>query len=184
MKFYCLSFTWKKKAYKLSEYSGNLYSSDFPSQIHSSIIYPEKLIEAIGICNNPYLSGSYSGKEYSENYNHHKIANKAKLLVSLCRLNFWVAKQYANFQSCVFCDVSESIAFFRSITSKEKSDSLCLPQSLFAAKTSKLFDQKGVLFIGAFLPARAMHAWIIEDGIQPDPLDNIWHQYRPIAAIC
>ena len=50
--------------------------------------------------------------------------------------------------------------------------------------STEIFNEEGVVFIGAFLPSRAMHAWVIEKGIQPDQRDNIWHQYRPIAAIC
>lgn len=28
-----------------------------------------------------------------------------------------------------------------------------------------------------------MHAWIVEDGKQPDPFDDMWINFQPVAAI-
>lgn len=50
-------------------------------------------------------------------------------------------------------------------------------------KTSKTFKKDGILFIGASLPSGKMHAWIIENGIQPDRLDRNWIMYRPMLAL-
>jgi len=40
-----------------------------------------------------------------------------------------------------------------------------------------------VIFIGVFLPSKSMHAWIIEDGIQPDPSDTMWINFQPVAVL-
>jgi hypothetical protein len=39
------------------------------------------------------------------------------------------------------------------------------------------------LIIGVFLPSRAMHAWIIENHMQPDPQDRSWTSFQPVALI-
>jgi hypothetical protein len=59
----------------------------------------------------------------------------------------------------------------------------CLQKALTVAKTSKKFKTHGVLFIGAQLPLKNMHAWIIEDGIQPDQADRNWINYLPLLAL-
>jgi hypothetical protein len=63
-------------------------------------------------------------------------------------------------------------------------DILCLPRSLFVSKTSIEFQNSGAVLIGVYLPSRIMHAWVIEGGAQQDQQDKIWHQFKPIAAIC
>ena len=65
---------------------------------------------------------------------------------------------------------------------KNKND-LCLQRSLLIMKTSKSFKKNGVLFVGASLPSGKMHAWIIENGVQPDRLDRNWIMYKPLLAI-
>ena len=59
----------------------------------------------------------------------------------------------------------------------------CLQKALTVAKVSKKFKSHGVLFIGAQLPLKSMHAWIIEDGIQPDQSDRKWINYLPLLAL-
>jgi hypothetical protein len=59
----------------------------------------------------------------------------------------------------------------------------CLQRALTVAKVSKKFKSHGVLFIGAQLPLKNMHAWIIEDGIQPDRADRKWINFLPLLAI-
>ena len=60
---------------------------------------------------------------------------------------------------------------------------LCLQRAFLASKISKSFEANGVIFIGAFLPTGDMHAWIIENGIQPDSDDRGWINYRPLLAL-
>ncbi len=60
---------------------------------------------------------------------------------------------------------------------------LCMPRSIFIATTSKSFKQDGALFIGAFLPSRHMHAWIIENGVNVYRNDFIWINFTPICMM-
>lgn len=61
--------------------------------------------------------------------------------------------------------------------------SLCLQRSLLVAKVSQSFKERGVIFVGASLHTGDMHAWIIEDGEQPDAEDRDWVNYRPLLAL-
>ena len=144
----------------------------------------EKVSEALLFCNNPYELDISKNPDSESEHISKNLRIKARILVLFCRINFFLAKQYASFKTQFFSDSGHAIAYFHSITANDEINRLCLPRTLFAAKTSKIFDKEGVVFVGAFLPSRSMHAWIIEKGIQPDPRDNIWHQFRPIAAIC
>ena len=143
----------------------------------------QKLQKALDFCDNPYFM-SPSGIDSKESLNRlPRESRKAERLISLCRLNFFLARQYAALSTPIFPDCREAVGFFHNSTPKSDRSSLCLPRSLFAAKTSQAFKDKGVIFIGTFLPSRHMHAWVIEDGEQPDPYDKIWHLYKPVAAI-
>jgi len=143
----------------------------------------EKVSEALQLCNNPYDLGINKNPTGEPQPVSKILRNRARILILLCRFNFFLAQQYASIKGSVFVDSAHAIGYFHLITANDEINSLCLPRTLFAAKTSKAFDKEGVIFIGAFLPSRLMHAWIIEKGIQPDPRDNIWHQFRPIAAV-
>jgi hypothetical protein len=48
---------------------------------------------------------------------------------------------------------------------------------------SRKFADMGVVLIGVFLPSRSLHAWIIEDGMQPDSSDKQWINFQPVAAV-
>jgi hypothetical protein len=67
---------------------------------------------------------------------------------------------------------------------KSKLEHRCLQRCLSVAKTSSSFQKSGVIFIGALLPLREMHAWIIEDGQQPDNEDRDWINFTPLLALC
>ena len=182
MKFISLPVNFNNEQYLVSEFSGNLLIQQRGKK-HRADKLPEKLSRALVECNQPYnlKSNQYIKKNLN---NFPDYSRKANLMILFCRISLFAAKQYACFQAGIFCNSAQSINYFYSVTSKEEANSLCLPRALFAAKTSEIFNEEGVVFIGAFLPSRAMHAWVIEKGIQPDQRDNIWHQYRPIAAIC
>jgi hypothetical protein len=106
----------------------------------------------------------------------------AKLFTFLCLRSFLFVRLLANFRFPIFNTTEEAILFYRKLYPGEQQN-LCLPRSLFAACTSKSFKKNGGLFIGVFLPSRAMHAWILEDGIQPDLYDDIWICYQPVAVM-
>lgn len=144
----------------------------------------KKVKDALRFCNEPYLmlnaqlclDGAHKCSE--------KQKTRVQRMIYLSRVNLFLARQYASYSKPFFNKSSDAINFFHEATPSSERSKLCLPRSLFAAKTSKSFKDAGVILIGVFLPSRQMHAWIIEDGQQPDPYDNIWHLYRPVAAIC
>ena len=87
------------------------------------------------------------------------------------------------FRIPIFENSNQAIVIFREITKDKNQSDLCLPRSFFAAVTSKKFKESGAVFIGVFLPSTSMHAWVIEDNIQPDFEDNIWFNYQPVAVL-
>lgn len=108
----------------------------------------------------------------------------AKSLVLACRHSFLLARLLALIPLARFDDTATSIAAFQKIFSgKGNQRTLCLPRTLFALTTSRTFKKDGVAFIGVFLPSKKMHAWIIEGNANPDPKDDVWICYRPVAAI-
>ena len=183
MHFVSLPLFFKESQYFISELTGDLIIK-VKGEDAGSFRFSKKLINALSLCENPYSLKITTNNTQSFNFLSTKVLFNAKFLIYLCKINFFLAHKYSSFKNCYFSDSSEAIAYFHSVTGNDELNSLCLPRTLFAAKTSRIFDEEGVIFIGAFLPSRSMHAWIIESGIQPDPRDNIWHQYRPIAAIC
>lgn len=90
-------------------------------------------------------------------------------LVSKCRFNIYESGIDA---ADVFCKIHPL-----------SQNTLCLPRSVFIATTSKKFQISGAMFIGAYLPSRRMHAWIIEDGINAYRHDHIWINYTPISIM-
>jgi hypothetical protein len=182
MKFISLPSNFNNYQYSMSEWTGDLLIQH--SKIDNSQYLPcEKVSKALLFCNNPYDLDINRNPESESEPISKNLRNKARILVLLCRFNFFLAMQYASLKTRVFPDSAHAIAYFHSITAKDDINSLCLPRTLFAAKTSKAFDMEGVILMGAFLPSRLMHAWIIEKCVQPDARDNSWHQFRPIAAI-
>lgn len=106
-----------------------------------------------------------------------------KLLIRTCKVSFLLARILTAFRFPFFENSTEAIIAFRKIAPLSNQNDLCLPRALFAAVTSKQFKEKGVVFIGVFLPSKSMHAWIIEDGSQPDPHDSMWINFQPVVAI-
>lgn len=106
----------------------------------------------------------------------------AKLFTFLCLRSFLFVRILSHFRFPIFNTTEDAIIFYRKLYPKEQQN-LCLPRSLFAACTSKTFKKEGALFIGVFLPSRAMHAWIIESKKQPDFYDDIWICYHPVAVM-
>jgi hypothetical protein len=183
MQFVSIPLIFKESQYFISELTGDLIIKVKGKNIESRR-FSKKLINALSLCDNPYRIKFIPNTTQSFISESRKIRFKANFLIYLCKINFFLAHKYASFKDLYFSDSSDAIAYFHSATGNDETNNLCLPRTLFAAKTSRIFDNEGVIFIGAFLPSRSMHAWIIEKGTQPDRRDNIWHQYRPIAAIC
>ena len=144
----------------------------------------KKVEVALRLCNEPY---SMQNPSISLDDLHNcsvRQKKRAQRMIYLSRVNLFLARHYASYLTPFFNKSSDAINFFHQATPSGDRSKLCLPRALFAAKASKSFKDNGVILIGVFLPSRQMHAWIIEDGQQADPYDNIWHLYRPVAAIC
>lgn len=183
MKFLSLPYLVGSLEYSVCPWTGDLLVVERESKNQVTSCLPEKVKIALDLCDNPYRL-----KRSNDNLNKELIQVKRvkltkKILTFFCSFNFLLARKYSDFKGIYFSDSASAINFFYSITPSYQINKLCLPRALFAAKTSNIFDKEGVIFIGAFLPSRSMHAWVIEKGAQPDARDEIWHQYRPIAAI-
>ncbi|MEZ4755339.1 MAG: hypothetical protein R2817_00770 [Flavobacteriales bacterium] len=137
----------------------------------------------------PGVTNPYLLKPHSENLERHiqiSIATKlyAHLLVLSCRHSFILARLIAHLAPVRFENTSASIEIFhRLYSSALHRRTFCLPRTLFAISTSKTFAHSGTGYIGAFLPSKKLHAWIIENDINPDPKDDIWICYQPVAQI-
>jgi hypothetical protein len=182
MKFASLPIYQNKTVYFLNSFSGSLLSKETEIQKKPKEIHSEKVIAAIKQCNNPYLlniekisSESSISRPYLINY--------GRRLTNACTSAFWLARAITFFGKPAFKTTSDAIMAYRKMYFYEDQNDLCLPRTLFAASTSKTFKKHGVVFIGVFLPSRNMHAWIIEDGLQPDPYDTMWINYQPVAII-
>ena len=83
----------------------------------------------------------------------------------------------------MFDNTNEAITYINSLPPQvEFKHQLCLQRAFLSSKISRGFIDNGVIFIGAFLPTGDMHAWIIENGKQPDYDDRGWVNYRPLLA--
>jgi hypothetical protein len=183
MKFISLPIYFNKKQYQMNSFFGILF--EFENAQNKKIITPKKITDAIGYCNNPYTLTNIDFREINniQNIKKNTLRFYSNLLININKLNFGLGRFCSSFGQPVFNNASTSISFFRNYKPGAIQNDLCLPRSLFAASTSKIFKEKGVIFIGVSLPSNLMHAWIIEDGKQPDPSDTMWINFQPVAAI-
>lgn len=144
-----------------------------------------KLSSALALCDDPYCLQASHPRGTASPLPGQLLRGLIVLraLSFLCKTHFFLARVYAAHQLPLFHSAQNAVAFFHKHTRIEDYDRLCLPRALFAAKTSAKFEPQGVLLIGAFLPSRLMHAWLIESSRNPDPRDLAWHHYRPLAAL-
>jgi len=153
--------------------------------VEKHIEIPSKLKQILTACDYPYSLQPNSN--FQEKWDiQHKDRNcqkYANTLLKLCRINLFMARLYSSFASISFPNSRTAISYYRDNMNNLDQAKACLPRSLFALKTSKEFRTSGALIIGIFLPSRAMHAWIIENNMNADPLDKIWTSYQPVAAI-
>lgn len=184
MKFISLPINFNKKTYALNPVFGMLLEFE-KNNIDKTIAIPKKIIEALDYCNNPYSLTIIESEsiKYPQLININALKLYSNLIIGINKLNFGLGKFSSNIGLPVFDNATHSINFFRNNKPGVIQNDLCLPRSLFAASTSQLFKEKGVIFIGVSLPSNLMHAWIIEDGKQPDPFDTMWINFQPVAAI-
>ena len=184
MKFIRLPIHFEEKRYELNPLFGMLLEFEKNNQ-NLVIKMPKKLTEALEYCNNPYALKKHESisKKPTSIYVTKTLKLYSNLLININKLNFGLGRVFTVFGKPVFDNASMSISFFRNNKPGIIQNDLCLPRTLFAASTSKIFKEKGVIFIGVSLPSNLMHAWIIEDGKQPDPFDTMWMNFQPVAAI-
>jgi hypothetical protein len=178
---YCKDgYTWS-----ICPYSGSLIKDETTETIKISL--PEKVADALRYCNSPYLCQPYDTifhKKLEINKDIFIRLNRMhRIFVYLSNKRFFLSKQYASFRNLLFPTTTEAIMAISQIAlQREQMGKFCLQRTLLALKTSKSFQENGVLFIGALLPTTNMHAWIIENGTQPDIYDREWIHYRPLLA--
>lgn len=190
MKFTILPHLFKGKFFFISPFTGNLNISD-TKIISRKLNSSSKLIDAISYCDNPYnlksiknISNYFFKNNYEKFEYMSKLDNYNKTLVWLGNKRFFFSCLYSSFKENIFDNTIEAYDYIDQIEiHKINKGKMCFQRALLAAKTSKSFKKNGVLFIGAILPTWSMHAWIIEDGIQPDREDRMWIMYRPLLAI-
>lgn len=183
MKWTNLPIAERENFYFMCSWTGALMQSQSDGLVKIEPLN-KKLEVALKFCHKPYSMRNISSSLDCTHICSQRQKARAKLMIYLSQFNLLIARKYASYSKPFFNRSSDAINFFHEATPSSERSKLCLPRSLFAAKTSKSFKDAGVILIGVFLPSRQMHAWIIEDGQQPDPYDNIWHLYRPVAAIC
>ena len=106
----------------------------------------------------------------------------AKTFTFFCKKSFVFFRLFSFLRVPLFDTMEEAILFYRELFPGMQKD-LCLPRALFAMCSSRVVDMESALVIGIFLPSRSMHAWVFEKGKQPDPFDDIWICYQPVAVM-
>lgn len=186
MRFVSLDAQHRSLSYILGQVTGNLLCLPSECRLPLRDTSWPKLEEALRLCNNPYClkpQPIHIKTNQLGNISDTISCRVARRLVALSRFNFWLACRYASLGRPIFSDAAEAIRAFHCHTADQDQKVLCLPRSLFAARMSQKFADMGVVLIGVFLPSRSLHAWIIEDGIQPDSSDKQWLNFQPVAAI-
>ena len=189
MKFYPLCCVNDDVTFSLNRWDGSLRKTRTHSFLRTGKLFSSNcsVKKAVALCHNPFLIKSLPISNGAQNTSfskkdHETAGRVASIMRCLCSVNFFLARLYASLPQPLFESAGEAISFFRSHFHEDQ-DSLCLPRALFAAKTSRRFQRDGVVLVGAFLPARDMHAWVIEGGSQADQEDCSWTNYQPVAAL-
>jgi hypothetical protein len=169
----------------ISPWSGALFRSTLPSFCAVSENILPKVKAALAICNEPF-SCRWSpdlDQRHSKIEQNSQLNWLAQAFVFLGNKRFLFATICAGYSLGLFNTTRQAFAAISAVQGLSWADDSCLQRSLLAAMTSKSFGDLGVLFIGAELSTGEMHAWIIENGEQPDSEDRSWINYRPLLAL-
>jgi hypothetical protein len=169
----------------ISPWSGSLFRSALPPVWAESENLSPRVEAALAICNEPYSC------RWSPDLDHPHITIRknlhlnwlAKFFIFLGNERFFLSTTCADYNLGLFDTTRQAFAAISALQGLSWSDDACLQRSLLAAMTSRSFVSLGVLFVGAELSTGEMHAWIIENGEQPDSEDRSWINYRPLLAI-
>lgn len=171
--------------WSISPFTGNLLLHNKEFSVNQKL--PSKVLEALDYCNHPYkLKPIEEDPNFLDSFNIRDIEKLTSVYKRIDKIgsgNFFLSYLYAGLRHKSFDDSSGLISLINHIQSDEQKSSGCLQKSLCVAKLSRSFKKDGVLFIGALLPIGQMHAWVIENGIQPDANDRGWINYRPMLAL-
>lgn len=154
-------------------------SPRLPPIVHNGLVQcdePYLLKPPRNILSDPNLDWSEDG------INTLQIHKYFKRMKQYRAFNFFASVVYASLPKPCFRDSRAAMKALNALDQSETHDT-CLEKCLTAAKCSTSFRNKGVVYIGAHLPLQAMHAWIIEDGCQPDDNDRQWVNFVPLMAI-
>ena len=170
--------------WSISPYTGSLLKSK-PVEVEKKTNIPKKVSQAIAYCKEPYLC-KVNTKINVDNSNEEifKVLNrKHNRLLKISNNRFYMTRLYSSIKNFIFENTDEAITYINNLPPQvEFKHQLCLQRAFLSSKISSSFIDNGVIFIGAFLPTGDMHAWIIEDGKQPDYDDRGWVNYRPLLA--
>ena len=170
--------------WSICPYTGSLLKGK-KEENENQVEIPLKVFQALEYCNQPYLCNVNNKIEMSSsNYNRiSKLSNMHDRLLKIGNNRFYMTRLYSSIKSLMFEKTNEAITYINSLPPQvELKHRLCLQRAFLSSKISKSFIKEGVIFIGAFLPTGDMHAWIIENGVQPDFDDRGWVNYRPLLA--
>jgi len=171
----------------VSPWSGSLYRSSLYPHWAEVVILPQKVKDALAICNEPFSCRWSPGLDQrlfeTGKDNRLTLKRLARTLVVLGNKRFLLSTICAGFNFGILHTTRQAFAAVSSLQGLSSADDACLQRSLLAAMTSRSFVESGVLFIGAELSTAEMHAWIIENGEQPDAEDRTWINYRPLLAM-
>ena len=144
----------------------------------SARFLPIRLKEVVRICDDPFSC------RWNSNSSNASPSIKSVQLQSIIYNRFLLSRLYAGIRCPIFKNTEDAISSLEFETDYVKNGNFrCLQRAFFAAKTSQSFPRSGVILIGANIQTFAMHAWIIEDGTQPDHGDRDWINYRPLLAL-
>lgn len=165
--------------------SGSLFCTptDFISRFQSKNL-PTVVKDALNKCNEPYELRAPQANTINSSINQKSlllIERYFRRVEQLHKLNFFISVGYASLSKNICEDTMTAMRLLNSLG--EEMHDACLAKCLTAAKCSASFKSKGVIFIGAHLPLKAMHAWIIEDDYQPDETDRQWVNFVPLLAL-
>jgi hypothetical protein len=169
----------------VSRFSGSLIRSVHPPLIAGGGL-SARLNNALANCENPFGCRWLSTHQppAPDSFDGRLLDQMNRRLFFLGNRRFLVSIIYAGWNVGMFKSTRLAFSAVSQLPGHKDSPSdRCLQRSLLAAKSSESFRKSGVLFIGAEFSTGEMHAWIIEDGEQPDPDDRTWINYRPLLAL-
>jgi hypothetical protein len=169
----------------ISRWSGSLLRSDYrpPLAIGSP---SQRVRNALAVCENPFKCRWSSRHESPRegSFDEVRLTQMNRRFFQLGNRRFLASILYAGWSVNVFSNTRLAFSVVSQLPGHKDSPSdRCFQRSLLVAKSSESFRHSGVVFIGAEFSTGEMHAWIIEDGEQPDPDDRTWINYRPLLAI-